>query len=631
MDPNVTAWTILLLPLAVAGVILFFLKKLPDASAALATGSALITLLLALNLAHPGFFGKGNGSESAGAKAEAKHETGSPESSDFKSYPWIRLGDQELNMNIGIKSDSLSQGMLLIVTFIGFLVHFFSLGYMKDDDGKSRYFGGLALFMFSMTGIVLADNLVMMFIFWELVGVSSYILISHWYTKPSAADAAKKAFLTNRIGDFGFILGILIIWKLSGSIYFDEIRDAVPGISDFFILNLAVGLIFCGAIGKSAQVPLHVWLPDAMEGPTPVSALIHAATMVAAGVYMLARISFLVAAAGTAAMLIVWIGAITALFAALIALQQNDIKRILAYSTLSQLGYMIMAQGLSQAGSEAGMFHLYTHAFFKALLFLGAGAVIYACHHEQNIWKMGGLFKKMPITSIAFAIGTLALIAAPLTSGFWSKEHILEEAMQTGHVIPHWIGIAAAFLTPFYMTRLFLVAFGGKNRSKESSHAREVHAVMFLPLVILAVLSMVSVYFGIPEFLRSTGHSVNPVKAFHWSPTSIASLGALAGGVGLAFLLYFNRDRDPLSLSILRDKFYVDEIYDRIVQFGQDALGQFLDHADRFVIEPVMTKVPAFGAMAAGSILRLFQGGNLQSYAFYFGMGVLLLIILLIF
>lgn len=629
MEPNLTAWTLLLLPLAVATCILLFLRKAGGIAGYLATGSALVTLILTLVLS-----GKVGGENIKHGKAGESHaEVAKAHGSDaevaIESYPWVNLGE-ELRIDIGLKADSLSMGMMFVVTFVGFLVHLFSLGYMKDDEGKGRYFGGLALFMFSMTGIVLADNFVMMFIFWELVGVSSYILISHWFTKPSAADAAKKAFLTNRIGDFGFMIGILLVWKLCGTIYFDEMKEASGTITNELLLNIAVILVFCGAIGKSAQVPLHVWLPDAMEGPTPVSALIHAATMVAAGVFMLARISFLVVSAEMAASVIMWVGAITSLLAALMALQQDDIKKILAYSTLSQLGYMVMAQGLGGHGSDAGMFHLYTHAFFKALLFLGAGAVIYACHHQQNIWKMGGLFRRMPITSITFAVGTAALIAVPLTSGFWSKEHILKEAWDTGHYIVHWIGIVVAFLTAFYMTRLFVVVFLGKGRGDDADHASEVAPVMSVPLLFLGVMTLISVYFGVPEFLKARGYSVNPIKDFHLNVTAISSLLALAGGVALSTMIYFNRERDAVQIPLLRKGFYIDLIYEKLIAILQDAVGRILDFLDRWVIDPVVARTPAVGAMSLGSLLRLFQVGNLQAYAFYFGIGVILLILLLI-
>ena len=317
---------------------------------------------------------------------------------------WLEVG--ELQVDFGLRLDPLSLLMLLVVTGVGGAIHIYSWGYMREDRGFSRYFAGLSLFTFSMLGIVLANNFLMLFIFWELVGVSSYLLIGHWFERPSAADAAKKAFITNRLGDFGFLLGILIIWGLAGGLNFSLVQDQLKQNPALFGYSLA---IFCGAVGKSAQFPLHVWLPDAMEGPTPVSALIHAATMVAAGVYMLCRVFFIFNA--PALHVIAWVGAITALMAALMAAQQNDIKRILAYSTLSQLGYMVMAVGLG--GPTPAMFHLATHAFFKALLFLGAGSIIIALHHEQDIWKMGGLRKRMPVTCWTFLFGTLALCGVP--------------------------------------------------------------------------------------------------------------------------------------------------------------------------------------------------------------------------
>ncbi|MDE0836789.1 MAG: NADH-quinone oxidoreductase subunit L [Akkermansiaceae bacterium] len=397
-------WLLLILPLLAAVSNQLFLRKIGVAhwvSTAAATATFVIALLC---------LGK----------------------TDSMSFPWATIGN--FQVDIGITLDKLSTGMMIVVTGVGLLVHVFSLAYMKDDSAKARYFTGLALFMFSMTGIVLASNFIMTFIFWELVGLSSYLLIGHWYEKDSAADAAKKAFLTNRIGDFGFMIGILMLWGITGTLTFDGMTQWAEsgGVATISAgaLGAALLCVFCGAVGKSAQLPLHIWLPDAMEGPTPVSALIHAATMVAAGVYMLFRVQFSIGAdafEGFSGTTIAWIGAITSLIAALMATQQDDIKKILAYSTLSQLGYMVMAVGLLVG--EASMFHLFTHAWFKALLFLGSGAIIYACHHEQNIWKMGGLLKKMPITAITFAIGTAALIAVPyVTSGFWSKEEILAAA-----------------------------------------------------------------------------------------------------------------------------------------------------------------------------------------------------------
>ena len=375
---------------------------------------------------------------------------------------WLSIGN--LNVDFGLKLDALSLMMMLIVTGVGGAIHIYSFGYMREDRGFSRFFACMSLFTFSMLGIVLANNFIQLFIFWELVGVSSYLLIGFWFEKPSAADAAKKAFITNRLGDFGFLLGILVVWAMLGSLNLRhciknaELSLPIAAAASEPLPSIAGLLIFCGAMGKSAQFPLHVWLPDAMEGPTPVSALIHAATMVAAGVYMLCRIIFLLDP--TALQVIAYIGGFTALLAALIAIQQNDIKRILAYSTLSQLGYMVMAVGLS--GPTPAMFHLTTHAFFKALLFLGAGSVIIALHHEQDIWKMGGLRKKMPVTFWTFLIGTLALCGVPPFSGFYSKDSILAQALEQKNYPLFVLGVAVAGLTTFYMFRLFYVAFVGK-------------------------------------------------------------------------------------------------------------------------------------------------------------------------
>ncbi|HET6408795.1 MAG TPA: NADH-quinone oxidoreductase subunit L, partial [Chthoniobacteraceae bacterium] len=399
MDPNLV-WFILFNPMIAAAVIHLVTRKSSGLSTFISVASSVFGLIAAFGI----FFTRGG------------------HGPQFVEIPWIDFG-ASLRVPIGLMIDDLSKLMLLVVTGIGAAVHIYSTVYMEDDESKSRYFGNLSLFMFSMLGIVLANNFVMMFIFWELVGVSSYLLIGHWFTKNTAADAANKAFLTNRIGDFGFMLGILMIWAWTGSVVFTEIGTNLSGMNiNPGYLTAAVLLVFCGAVGKSAQVPLHVWLPDAMEGPTPVSALIHAATMVAAGVYMLARVFFLIELTPDAQFVIMLIGAVTALLAALMATQQDDIKRILAYSTLSQLGYMIMAIGLAAPG--AAMFHLFTHAFFKALLFLGAGAIIYALHHEQDIWKMGGLSKSMWVTFLTFAAGYLALVGCPGLAGFFSKDLI---------------------------------------------------------------------------------------------------------------------------------------------------------------------------------------------------------------
>src|SRR5438132_5918864 len=391
-------WYALLLPLVSAGAITLFTRRLKTLSSLISVAAVLGSFLCSCLI-----FGQ------KGLSA--------PE------LKWIDFGTV-FTVPFGFVLDDLSRMMLVLVSGIGALIHIYSLGYMRDDEGKSRYFAALSLFMFAMLGIVLANNFVMMFIFWELVGFTSYVLIGHWFERDAAADAAKKAFLTTRVGDFGFMIGILMVWMATGSVVFDDIVAHLSKItSNPGYLTITAILIFCGAVGKSAQFPLHVWLPDAMEGPTPVSALIHAATMVAAGVYLIVRVAFLIQASQTALLVIAWTGTVTALLGAFLATQQSDIKRILAYSTISQPGYMVMAVGLTS--NEAAMFHLFTHAFFKALLFLAAGSILISLHHEQNIWKMCGLAQKLKITFATFAAGALALVGCPPFSGFFSKDAIL--------------------------------------------------------------------------------------------------------------------------------------------------------------------------------------------------------------
>lgn len=548
---------------------------------------------------------------------------------DSMSFQWATIGD--FSIDIGITLDKLSTGMMIVVTGVGLLVHVFSLAYMKDDSAKARYFTGLALFMFSMTGIVLASNFIMTFIFWELVGLSSYLLIGHWYEKDSAADAAKKAFLTNRIGDFGFMIGILMLWGITGTLTFSEM--AIPAGISAGVLGAALLCVFCGAVGKSAQLPLHIWLPDAMEGPTPVSALIHAATMVAAGVYMLFRVQFSIGAEafeGFSGTTIAWIGGITSLMAALMATQQDDIKKILAYSTLSQLGYMIMAVGLLVG--EAGMFHLFTHAWFKALLFLGSGAIIYACHHEQNIWKMGGLLKKMPVTAITFAIGTAALIALPyVTSGFWSKEEILAAAYN-GNKALFAIAILVAFLTTFYMTRAFVITFLGKTRSENAKHAKEVGPLMLIPLVALAGMAILS---GFP-FLSGALNAIRPDHggghAEGHTVVLIASISTLVLGLLAGFILYNGKEKDPISIPLFKNRFYLDAIYERgIVKYLQDGVATIVHFFDEILINGILVGGLTRLAESTGNLFRKAQSGNLQAYAFTFGLGVLLLIYFTVF
>ena len=583
---NIAAWLILLLPLFSAVVIGLGAFRSRKASTVISVGAVVGSFLLTLLLIVGG---------------DKLHP----------SVTWIAIAG--LQIDIGLQVDTLSKLMLSVVTGVGALIHVFSLGYMKEDRDFSRYFAFLSLFMFSMIGIVLADNFVMMFIFWELVGISSYLLIGFWFEKPSAADAAKKAFLTNRVGDFGFLVGILMVWTALGSVEFANLAESVST-ETATITGLAGFLIFCGAMGKSAQFPLHVWLPDAMEGPTPVSALIHAATMVAAGVYMLCRVFFLID--GTWAMeAIAWVGGLTSLLAALIAVQQDDIKRILAYSTLSQLGYMVMAVGLGSP--DAAMFHLSTHASFKALLFLGAGSVIVALHHEQDIWKMGGLRERMPRTYWTFLIGTMALCGVPLFSGFFSKEAILDIALQ-GNLLLFFVAVFVALLTTFYMTRLFVVAFMGEPRSAKAKRAEESPAVMTVPLLVLAVPSVLAGYYS--------AHAPNPLVL-------CASLVVLVFGVLVANTVYSGAKADPLPAKLgllaktMHGRFWCDEIYQWFIERVQENLANLAEAIDRRMIAGLMVRGTHGMTELVGRVLRLAQTGNLQTYAFWFVAGMALVLI----
>ena len=600
MNTATAAWLILLLPLFSAVLIGLGAFRSRIASAVISVGAVVGSFLLTLLVI------------AAGGELHP-------------SVIWLAI--EGLQIDIGLQFDTLSKLMLCVVTGVGGLIHVFSLGYMKEDRDFSRYFAFLSLFVFSMIGIVLADNFVMMFIFWELVGISSYLLIGFWFEKPSAADAAKKAFLTNRVGDFGFLLGILMVWTALGSVGFADLAESVSA-ETATITGLAGFLIFCGAMGKSAQFPLHVWLPDAMEGPTPVSALIHAATMVAAGVYMLCRVFFLID--GTWAMeAIAWIGGLTSLMAALMAVQQDDIKRILAYSTLSQLGYMVMAVGLGGhydeehylithwAGPDAAMFHLTTHASFKALLFLGAGSVIVALHHEQDIWKMGGLRDRMPRTYWTFLIGTMALCGVPLFSGFFSKEAILDVALKN-NILLFFIALLVALLTTFYMTRLFVVAFMGKPRSSHAKHAKESPAVMTVPLLVLAVPSVIAGYFN--------AHAPN-------SLVLAASLVVVVFGMLVANTVYSEAKTDPLPARFvwlakaLRGRFWFDEMYQWLIDRVQENLAKLAETIDRRMIAGLMVRGTHGTTELVGRVLRLAQTGNLQTYAFWFTAGMALVLI----
>ncbi len=591
-------WIALLLPLVSAFVITIATRPLRTVSALISIAAVLGSFVCATVM----FFQK---------------------TSAAPSFLWIDLGPT-FSIPLGLTLDPLSRSMLFMVTGVGALIHIYSLGYMSSDEGKSRYFAGLSLFMFSMLGIVLANNFVMMFIFWELVGFSSWLLIGHWFERAAAANAAKKAFISNRIGDFGFMLGILMVWWATGSLGFDGIAANMNRLtSHSTYLTIAALCVFCGAVGKSAQFPLHVWLPDAMEGPTPVSALIHAATMVAAGVFMLVRVGFLIDASSNALLVIAWIGTITAVLAALMATEQDDIKRILAYSTLSQLGYMVMAVGL--ASSAAAMFHLFTHAAFKALLFLGSGSIIYMLHHEQSIWKMGGLAKRLPITFLTFLVGTLALIGFPGFSGFFSKDAILALAFQRS--LPIFIlGAFTALLTAFYMTRLVIVALFGRPRSQIAAQSSESPVVMTVPLMLLAIPAAIGGFsFFAARFLTL------PNEKEKLLIVPIVALSCLLVGALGAFFLYRDRSEEPFRISLFRERFYFDEFYAWLIRWTQDLLASLAGFVDRWILDGAIIRGLSGATWSGGFLLRLLQVGNLQAYGFLFGLGVVALLYFTIF
>ena len=586
-------WLALLLPLGSAGVISLFTRRWKNISSAISVAAVLGSFVCSCAI-----FGKVD--ISAG------------------EFTWIDIRGV-FTVPLAFVLDDLSRLMLLVVSGVGALIHIYSLGYMRDDEGKSRYFAALSLFMFAMLGIVLANNFVMLFIFWELVGFTSYVLIGHWFERDSAAEAAKKAFLTTRVGDFGFMIGILMVWMATGSVVFDDIVAHLSKItSNPGYLTITAILIFCGAVGKSAQFPLHVWLPDAMEGPTPVSALIHAATMVAAGVYLLVRVAFLIQASQTALLVIAWTGTITALLGALMATQQSDIKRILAYSTISQLGYMVIAVGLTS--NEAAMFHLFTHAFFKALLFLAAGSILISLHHEQNIWKMGGLAQKLKITFATFAAGALALVGCPPFSGFFSKDAILALAYQRNMPI-FVIGLTTAFLTAFYVSRAVVVVFLGKPRSEAARVGKESPLVMTIPLLILALFALIAGFGTVAKNFLVVPHEKETVFT-----VPALALIALILGVGIGVLLYRNRERDPLHVDLIRRRFYFDEFYEWLINRTQELLARIAAFIDRWIIDAGAVRGASGGTFGIGALLRLFQVGNLQAYAFLFGLGIVALI-----
>jgi len=561
------------------------------------------------------------------------------------AFTWITMGNAPsagaISIELGFKIDNITVLMLLVVNIISFLVHVFSIEYMRGDKLYTRYFAYLGIFTFSMLGIVLTHNLLMMYIFWELVGLSSYLLIGFWFEKKSASDAAKKAFIVNRIGDIGMFIGILILFTQYKTFTFDVIYQQIAAGNIPFGSNTwltAAGiLIFMGAVGKSAQFPLHVWLPDAMEGPTPVSALIHAATMVAAGVYLIVRIFVMLTA--DAMLVIAVVGAFTSLVAATIALTQNDIKKVLAYSTVSQLGYMVMSLGV---GAYAfAFFHLITHAFFKACLFLGSGSVIHSMHHEQDIRNMGGLRRKIPVTYYTFLISTLAISGIPLFSGFLSKDGILAGTLAFGKLTGHWlipiIGFLVAGLTAFYMFRLVILTFHGEPRDQHKfDHAHESPFVMAAPLVVLAALSIFIWYTPNPigasegwvlknwiktpsqvvpletryDFMKPSTeeakaeihgevtHSVEYTETMHWAhyPAMFLSLAVAGLGILFAFMFYqwkkLNVDKLAEKIKPLYNfslnKWFLDELYDITAIAGTLSFSSILAWFDNKVVDGIV-------------------------------------------
>jgi NADH-quinone oxidoreductase subunit L len=624
-------WLVPAVPMLAAGVIALLKQPMKKLSSGLAIGSLGFSLLLALAA-----FGHVVSGWSHGQAVR-----------EVVNFSWIQVGTT--HVELGWVLDPLAAVMLVMVTFVGLLIFIYSTGYMEHDENYTRFFCFLSLFAGAMLGVVIANSILLLFMCWELVGLTSYLLIGFWYQKPSAAAAAKKAFLTTRVGDVFFLLGIVWLFAQTGTLLFYDhgagsmealalggllVHHAAWGLTAAGAIGL---LIFAGAVGKSGQLPLHVWLPDAMEGPTPVSALIHAATMVAAGVYLVARVYPLISAgipAGgttTALTVVTWVGASTAVFAALVAVGQDDIKRILAYSTVSQLGYMMA--GLGVGGVAVGMFHLITHAFFKALLFMGAGSVIHGAHEEQDIRHMGGLRKYMPLTFATYAVGMLALCGVPIFfSGFWSKDAILESAHGWPlSQAPYYMLIFGAVLTAFYMTRQVSYVFLGEYRGH--GHAHESPRVMTTPLVILAVSAMVLGVVGTPawpwfrSFLEDHAATVE-MHAFGepaWLMLLLTSLVIVVVGIGLGLWLYGNRspraeEPDVLEKAIppvwvvLRDKFYIDELYGATVIAFYGWWAKVADWVDREIWgDMVATVVFLFNRWAR---LNRFLDANIVDGAF---------------
>ncbi|MFN2475951.1 MAG: NADH-quinone oxidoreductase subunit L [Chthoniobacterales bacterium] len=643
-------WLIPAAPLLVSLIILSLDKQMQRPAAALAIGGQLVAFVLAVaafvpTLATPGFRA-------------------------FHNFTWFTFGDQALR--IGWLLDPLTAAMLMMITFVALWIFVFSVGYMADDKDYTRFFAYLSFFTAAMLGVVIANSLLLLFVCWELVGLASYLLIGFWIERPSAAAAAKKAFITTRIGDIGFFLGLLWLYGRTGTtLFYDNGTGCLEGGGLAVIGASATGialLIFCGTVGKSGQFPLHVWLPDAMEGPTPVSALIHAATMVAAGVFLVARVYPIfslgaVHGVTTSLTVVVWIGVITALMAALIAIAQYDIKRILAYSTVSQLGLMMVSLGVG--GVVGGIMHLLAHGFFKALLFLGAGSVIHGMHHEQDIRRMGGLRGVMPITFATYAIGMMALSGVPLFfAGAWTKEEVLHATSRwTASRVPHFLMMAGVILTALYMTRQMIYVFYA-NRRAASEHALESPRVMTLPLIILAVCTIVLSVLLTPawpwlhDYLSGTRAEFAPASLIQ--PMLFVSLALVAIGIGIGWLIYRGvGDRDPLQTAqpalfrFLENRMWLDELYAHTIIALSRALARISDWADRHVWDGIARDVGTLsnllgnaskrvdelginagadgasaGARGAGRGMSAAHSGQIQTYLGAVGVGMITLLLL---
>ena len=609
------AWLIPLLPALAFVVIGMVTRSYGRLSAAIAVSMSALSFLLA-----------------AGTALAVVEGNITVEAPFIQKVSWFHIGIVQIDM--GVLVDPLTAMMLMVVTTVSLLVQIYSCGYMKGDPGYGRFFAFLSLFAGSMLGLVIAVNFLQLYFFWELVGLCSYLLIGFYYHKVSAREAAKKAFMTTRVGDFGLLLGILLLQLTFGTLDFQALQSAVPA----YVVQCGTGfltvialLLFVGPIGKSGQFPLHVWLPDAMEGPTPVSALIHAATMVVAGVYLVGRAMFLFAEVPVVMNFIAWIGGFTAIFAASIAITQRQIKRILAYSTVSQLGYMMLALG---AGSlTSSFFHLMTHAFFKAMLFLSAGAVMHAMAEEADIFKMGGLRKKMPVTFAAMTIGVLAIAGIPPFAGFFSKDEILAAAAAVSTPL-YVLAVVTAFMTAFYMARLLFVTFMGEPASREAyDHAHEVGWFMRLPLLVLAVLSVFSGMwghiFGFGEWVRfgAAAH-----EGIDWAIAGSSTVLAVLA-MGLAWKIYVAKSWDADELAarcgilyrLSFHKFYIDEIYAALIKVLVDGIARVLYWLDVYIVDGIVNGLGGVVRLASGW-LSPAENGQAQSYAGVYLCGVIILL-----